>query len=78
MNYRALAYDEAAFTLFAFKRCLRDRDGLTPAMVQFYERSITILADKLPRLEQDAKDQRPYGDKLRDRYSQVPTVWPND
>ena len=75
MNYKALSYDEASFTLFAFKRCLRDRDGLTPAMVQFYERSITVLAEKLPRLEQDAKDQRPYGDKLRDRNSKIPTVW---
>ena len=78
MNYKALSYDEASFTLFAFKRCLRDRDGLTPAMVQFYERSITVLAEKLPRLEQDAKDQRPYGDQLRDRNSQIQTVWTND
>ena len=40
MNYKALAQEEAAFTLFAFKRTLRDRDQLTPTMVQFYERSI--------------------------------------
>jgi hypothetical protein len=78
MNYRAMSYDEASFTLFAFKRCLRDRDGLTPAMVQFYERSIEVLAEKLPRLERESKDQRPYGDQLRDRNSQVPTVWPNN
>ncbi len=78
MNYHSLTRDEASFLLFSFKKTLRDRDGLTPAMVQFYERSITVLAEKLPRLEQDAKDQRPYGDQLRDRNSQIQTDWINN
>ena len=78
MNYKALSYDEASFTLFAFKRCLRDRDGLTPAMVQFYERSIAVLAEKLPRLKREFEDPRPYGDQLRDRNSEIPTVWSNN
>ena len=78
MNYKALASDEARFTLFAFKRCLRDRDGLTPAMIQFYERSIVVLSDKISRTETDAKDSRPYGDRARDRLNQIPPTWPND
>ena len=78
MNYKALALDEASFTLFAFKRVLRDRDQLTPAMVQFYERSVAILAEKLPRLQEDAKDERPYGDQARDRNANIPTAWPNN
>lgn len=78
MNYKALAHDEAAFTLFAFKRCLRDADQLTPAMVQFYTRSVEVLSEKLPRLKENAKDQRPYGDRARDRLTQIPTTWPDN
>ena len=77
MNYKALAYDEAAFTLFAFKRVLRDRDQLTPAMAQFYERSVDILSKKLPRMEEEANDARSYADRARDRRAQVPTIWPD-
>ena len=77
MNYKVLAYDEAAFTLFAFKRALRDRDQFTPAMVQFYERSVEILSKKLPRLKEQANDSRSYADRSRDRISEIPTTWPS-
>ncbi len=46
MNYKALSHAETSFTLFAFKRVLRDHDQLTPTMVQFYERSIVVLKEK--------------------------------
>ena len=78
MNYKALAHDEAAFTLFAFKRVLRDRDQLTPAMAQFYERSVNILAEKIPRLKEDAKEERSYGDRVRDRNASIQTTWPDN
>ena len=78
MNYKAMSYDETSFTLFAFKRILRDHSQLTPAMVQFYERSIFILKEKMLKLEADEKDKRPYGDRARDRLSQIPTTWPNN
>ena len=78
MNYKQLAHDEAAFTLFAFKRVLRDRDQLTPAMAQFYERSVDILSKKLPRMEEEANDERSYADRVRDRRSQIPTIWPDN
>ena len=77
MNYKVLAHDEAAFTLFAFKRALRDRDQFTPAMVQFYERSVEILSEKLPRLKEQKKDSRSYADRSRDRISEIPTTWPS-
>ena len=77
MNYKALTHDEAAFTLFAFKRVLQDRDQFTPAMVQFYERSVEILSQKLPRMEAESNDPRSYADQVRDRNAQVPTIWPN-
>jgi len=78
MNYKALAHDEASFTLFAFKRTLRDRDQLTPAMVQFYERSVEILSEKLPRMEKESHDPRTHGDRVRDRLAQVQTTWPDN
>ena len=78
MNYKALALDEARFTLFAFKRCLRDHDGLTPIMIQFYERSVEVLSQKISSLEEDEQDQRSYGDRVRDRVNQIPTTWPNN
>jgi len=78
MNYKALTYDEASFTLFAFKRVLQDRDQFTPAMVQFYERSVEILSQKLPRMEAENDDPRPYADRVRDRIAQVPTIWPDN
>ena len=75
MNYKALTEEEARYTLFAFKKCLRDHQGLTPAMIQFYESSISALAEKIPRLEKDATDPRSYGDRVRDRNSKIQTAW---
>ena len=51
MNYRELNRDESSFLLFAIKRTLRDREGLTPAMEQFYESTSAILREKLYRLD---------------------------
>lgn len=75
MNYNSMTEEEARYTLFAFKKCLRDRQGLTPSMIQFYESGMRVLADKIPRLEDYAKDPRPYGDRVRDRNSKVQTAW---
>ena len=51
MNYRELNRDESSFLLFAIKRTLRDRNGLSPAMEQFYESASAILKAKLYRLD---------------------------
>ncbi len=78
MNYKALSHAETSFTLFAFKRVLRDHDQLTPTMVQFYERSIVVLKEKMLKFESDEKDNRPYGDRARDREMQVSALWPDN
>ena len=78
MNYNSLTEEEARFTLFAFKKCLRDWSGLTPGMIQFYESSIKVLAEKIRQLEKDGKDPRPYGDRVRDRNAEIQTAWTNN
>ena len=78
MNYKALSHAETSFTLFAFKRVLRDHDQLTPTMVQFYEWSIDVLKEKMLKFESDEKDSRPYGDRARDSKMQIPTLWPDN
>lgn len=78
MNYKALSHAETSFTLFAFKRVLRDHDQLTPTMVQFYERSIVVLKEKMLKFESDEKDSRSYGDRARDSKMQIPTLWPDN
>ena len=77
MNYKALAHQEAAFTLFAFKRCMRDPEGLTPTMRQFYERSIEVLSSKVEACREEESKQRSYSDRVRDSKSQVPNPWAN-
>lgn len=77
MNYKALAQEEAAFTLFAFKRALRDRTELTPTMVQFYERSIEVLSSKVAACREEAAKQRSYSDRIRDSKPQVSSPWAN-
>ncbi len=77
MNYKALAHEEAAFTLFAFKRALRDRDQLTPTMAQFYERSIEVLSSKVAACREEAAKQRSYADRIRDRDSEISSPWAN-
>ena len=78
MNYNAMTETEARYTLFAFKKCLRDWGAITPDMLQFYENGIKVLSEKIPRLEKDGKDPRPYGDKERDRNAQVQSAWTNN
>jgi hypothetical protein len=72
MNYQSLTHAEAAFILFSFKRTLRDREGLTPQMVQFYESGIIVLKEKMLRLEKGQAISSP-----RDRYVKVPPAWPH-
>ena len=57
MNYNWLNRDEASFILFSFKKTLRDKDGLTPVMTQFYENGVSVLSNKLKRLENERNGQ---------------------
>ena len=49
MNIHSLSHDEAAYLLFAIKKTLRDRQGLTPEMEQFYDSMYRALHSKLQR-----------------------------
>lgn len=73
MNYFQLTEDEARFMLFSFKKTLRDRQGLTPSMEQFYESGVRILRKKLERLDR-AGDGYPEPPE-RDRYAKVRPTW---
>ena len=57
MNYNWLNRDEASFILLSFKKTLRDKDGLTPVMTQFYENGVSVLSNKLKRLENERNGQ---------------------
>ena len=57
MNYNWLNRDEASFILFSFKKTLRDKSGLTPVMAQFYENGVSVLSNKLKRLEDERNGQ---------------------
>lgn len=50
MNIHGLTPTEASFLLFSIKRTLRDPDGLTPDMRQFYESTSHALSEKLKRV----------------------------
>ena len=57
MNYNWLNHDEASFILFSFRKTLRDKDDLTTVMVQFYENGVSVLSNKLKRLEDERNGQ---------------------
>jgi len=57
MNYHQLTRDEAAFIIFSFKKTLRDPNGLTPQMQQFYERSLDTLSRKVDRLDRSLPER---------------------
>ena len=78
MNYKSVTHEEAAFLIFSFKKTLRDRDALTPAMAQFYDNSLTVLREKISQLDLDENDQRSYGDRVRDCNAKIQTAWPDN
>lgn len=50
MNRQSLTETEASYLLFAFKAALRDKENLTPNMVQFYESNLQAMREKLLRI----------------------------
>ena len=57
----------------AYKKTLRDRDDLTPAMEQFYESGVRILRKKLERIDRAGEG---YPDPPeRDRFAKVRPTW---
>jgi hypothetical protein len=51
MNRNSLTETEASYLLFAFKAALRDRENLTPNMIQFYESNSHVMREKLLRIQ---------------------------
>ena len=75
MNLHHLTRDEAAMLLFAIKRTLRDPDGLTPEMRQFYESTYGYLRQKVERIDSARKDGRSLLDEARARDAAIPNPW---
>ena len=76
MNLHALTSTEASYLLFAVKSALRSREGLTPAMEQFYDYLYDSLSSKLQRAEGhgDGSATAP----LRNRYVKDGVTWHPD
>ena len=75
MNLKQLTRDEAAYLIFAIKKTLRDREGLTPEMEQFYDNTFDTLREKVERIDNARKDGRSLLDEKRARDSAVPNPW---
>ena len=69
MNIHQLTETEASYLLFAIKKTLRDRPGLTPDMEQFYDSTYDQLSAKLCRIQ--GRD----GPPERDRDAFVRASW---
>jgi hypothetical protein len=72
MNIHPLTETETSYLLFAIKKTLRDRTGLTPDMEQFYDSTYEQLSAKLSRLQ--GRDGPP--ERSRDSY--VSVTWHPD
>ena len=75
MNLKQLTRDEAAYLIFAIKKTLRDREGLTPEMEQFYDNTFDTLREKVERIDSARKDGRSLLDEKRARSAAVPNPW---
>lgn len=70
MNIHALTPTEASYLLFAIKKTLRDRPGLTPEMEQFYDSTYDALAAKLERCRAGTPQA-----EVRDKFAKVRPTW---
>ena len=73
MNLHQLTEEEASYILFAIKRTLRDRTGLTPRMEQFYDNTYDALSQKLQRISRShSGDIAP---PFRNRFAKIRPSW---
>ena len=70
MNIHQLTSTEASYLLFAIKKALRDRPGLTPEMEQFYDSTYDALSAKIDRCR-DGDSQT----ESRYQYAKVRPTW---
>ncbi len=70
MNIHQLTSTEASYLLFAIKKTLRDRNGLTPEMEQFYDSTYDALSAKIQRCR-DGGSQT----ETRHKFAKVRPTW---
>ena len=70
MNIHQLTPTEASYLLFSIKKTLREPDGLTPEMRQFYSSLYDGLSAKLKR----CRDGNPQAE-VRDKFAKVRPTW---
>ena len=75
MNLKHLTRDEAAYLIFAIKKTLRDREGLTPGMEQFYDSTFDALREKVERIDNACEDGRSLLDEKQARDASIPNPW---
>ena len=73
MNIHALTPTEASYLLFAIKKTLRDRPGLTSEMEQFYDSTYDALSQKLQRVTEQGAGGGQFEERYR--YAQVRPTW---
>lgn len=73
MNIHALTPTEASYLLFAIKKTLRDRPGLTPEMEQFYDSTYDALAQKLQRVSRQGAGSGQFEERYS--YAKVRPTW---
>ena len=73
MNLHELTQTEASYLLFAIKKALRDRPGLTPGMEQFFDSTYDALSQKLQRIASASDGDIP--PPARDKFAKVRPTW---
>ena len=73
MNIHALTHAEASYLLFAVKKTLSDRAGLTPEMEQFYDSTFDALSSKLQRIARQGAGSGQT--ETRHSYAKVRPTW---
>jgi len=73
MNVHELTETEASYLVFAIRKALRDRPGLTPGMEQFYDSTYDLLSSKLRRLRGSSLETSVSSE--RHRWAQVRPTW---
>ena len=70
MNIHELTETEASYLLFAIKKALRDRPGLTPGMEQFFDSTYDSLSKKITRCRNGGSQA-----EVRDKFAKVRPTW---
>ena len=70
MNIHELTPTEASYLLFSIKKTLREPNGITPEMQQFYNSLYNGLSKKLERCAAGGSQA-----EVRDKFAKVRATW---